>query len=298
MVNRAKGIKENLWAYGFLSPWFVGFLVFTGGPIIASFVLSLTRWNLLGTPEFVGLQNYVSMFSIGSGFVNSLRATLIYTVISVAVAIFSSLFMAVLLNFNVKFLGIFRFCFFVPAVMPSVAMAFAFQLIFHQQMGILNYGLSQIGITAAPNWLNDTFWVWPSLGIVTIFTYSTGQMMLIFSAALKEVPEQLYEACDMEGANFFQRFIHVTIPCISPIILFNVVVGTVNSFNSAFSIIFPLTDGGPANETNVLSLELYNQAFRMFNMGYASAVAVVLFLIVGAVAIVQFRISKNVVNYD
>jgi len=291
-------IKHNLVAYGFLSPWFIGFLVFTGGPIIASFVLSLTRWNLLGSPDFIGLRNYIAMFTPGSGFLNALRATLLYTLISVIVAVVSSLFMAVLLNFRVKFRAFFQFCFFAPAIMPSVALAFVFQLMLNQHMGIVNYFLSLLGIGLSPNWLNDTFWVWVSLGLVTIFTYSTGQMMLIFNAALKEVPQHLYEAADVEGANFFQRFIHITLPCISPIILFNVVVGTVNSFNTAFSIIFPLTGGGPASETMVLSLELYNAAFRMFNMGMASAVATVLFVIVALVAAIQFRISKNVVHYD
>ena len=296
---KEKSIKNTLVAYGFLSPWFIGFLVFTGGPIIASFVISLTRWNLLGRPEFVGFQNYINMFSQGSNFFNSLRVTLIYALISVAVSVTASLFMAVLLNFRgIRFRGVFQFCYFIPAVMPSVAMAFVFRLIFNQQMGILNYWLSLLGISNLPNWLNDTFWVWPSLAIVTIFTYSTGQMMLIFNSALKEVPLQLYEACDLEGANFFQRFVYVTLPCISPIILFNVVVGTVTSFNTAFSIIFPLTDGGPGRETTVLSLEIYEHAFRMFNMGYASAVATVLFFIVGSIALIQFRISKHTVHYD
>jgi len=291
-------IKHNLVAYGFLSPWFIGFLLFTGGPIIASIVLSFTRWNLLGTPEFIGLNNYIAMFTPGSGFLNSLRATFIYTIISVTVAVCFSLFLAVLLNFRIRARGFWQFCFFAPAIMPSVALAFVFQLIFNQHMGILNYALSLLGISTQPNWLNHTFWVWVSLGIVTIFTYSTGQMMLIFNAALKDVPQHLYEAADVEGANFLQRFWHVTIPTISPIILFNIVVGTVNSFNTAFSIIFPLTEGGPANETTVLSLALYNSAFRMFNMGMASAIATVLFVIVATVGALQFRISKNVVHYD
>ena len=298
ILNRAARVKDNLTAYGFLSPWFIGFLIFTGGPIIASIVISLTRWNLLSPPTFVGFNNYMAMFTSGSGFLNALRATFLYTIISVMVSVTASLFMAVLLNFKLKFLGIFQFFFFVPAVMPSVALAFVFQLIFEQHIGILNYGLSVLGVGIQPNWLNDPFWVWVSLGIVTIFTYSTGQMMLIFNAALKDVPQHLYEAADIEGAGFLQRFWHVTVPYISPMILFNVVVGTVNSFNTAFSIIFPLTAGGPASETTVLSLELYNSAFRMFNMGMASAVATVLFIIVASVGALQFRLSKRLVHYD
>jgi len=297
-LNKAARMKDNLAAYGFLSPWFIGFLLFTGGPIIASIFIGFTRWNLLSPPEFVGISNYVAMFTPGSGFLNALRATFMYTIISVTVSVTASLFMAVLLNFKLKFLGVFQFIFFVPAVMPSVALAFVFQLIFNQHMGILNYGLSQMGIGLQPNWLADPFWVWVSLGVVTIFTYSTGQMMLIFNAALKDVPQPLYEAADIEGAGFLKRFWYVTLPYISPMILFNVVVGTVNSFNTAFSIIFPLTQGGPANETTVLSLELYNQAFRMFNMGMASAVATVLFIIVASVGALQFKLSKRVVHYD
>jgi len=296
--KRIRYIQETITAYGFLSPWFIGFVFFTGLPIIASFVLSLTRWNLMGAPEFIGLSNFTNLFASGSAFYGSLRATFLYTAVSVVTSVIFSLFLAILLNFKVKFLGVFQFCYFIPAVMPSVAMAFVFGLIFNQEMGVLNYMLSYIGISSPPNWLNDPFWVWPSIAMVSIFTYSTGQMMLIFSSALKEVPLHLYEACDLEGANIFQRFRYVTIPCISPIILFNVVVGTVNSFNTAFSIIFPLTDGGPGTETTVLSLAVYNNAFRMFNMGYASAIAAVLFVIVASIAAIQFKISKNVVHYD
>ncbi len=290
--------KENLSAYSFLSPWIFGLILFTGGPIIVSFFLSLTKWNLLGTPKFVGLDNYIRMLSSDSDFLNSLKVTILFTVISVVVSVSSALFLAVLLNFNVKFLGIFQFFYFIPAVMPSVVMAFVFKLMFNQQIGIVNYLLSFIGISNAPNWLNDTFWIWPTLAYASIFTYATGQMMLIFTSSLKEVPQELYEACDLDGATFLQRFIHVTLPSISPIILFNVVVATISSFNSSFTLLYPLTNGGPNNATDVLSLNIYKNAFKMFDMGYASALAVVLFIIVASIAVIQFRMSKNWVHYD
>jgi len=290
--------KDTLIAYGFLTPWFIGFILFTGGPIIASFILSLTRWDLFGSPDFIGFENYRSLFAEGSQFFSTLRVTLLYTFISVIVSIVASLLLAVLLNFKLKFMGVFRFCYFIPAVMPSVAMAAVFRLMLNQEMGIVNYFLSSLGVSNAPNWLNDLFWIWPTLAIISIFTYSTGQMMMIFNSALKEVPQHLYEACDLEGANFFQRFIHVTLPSISPIILFNTVVATVNSFNTSFSIIYPLTGGGPGSETTVLSLSIYEYAFRLFDMGRASALAVILFVIVAVVAAIQFRISKDTVTYD
>ena len=296
MTKKLSDWKETLVAYGFLSPWFIGFIFFTGGPIIAAFILSLMRWDLLGSPEFIGFANFRTLFfGEHTQFWGTLRATFIYTILSVVVTIVASLLLAVLLNFKVKLMGIFRFVYFIPAVMPTVAMAAVFRLMLHNELGIINHFLRNFD---TPNWLNDTFWVWPTLAIVSIFTFSTGQMMMIFNAALKEVPQPLYEACDLEGANFFQRFIHVTLPSISPIILFNTVVATVNSFNASFTVIYPLTGGGPGAETSVLSLSIFQYAFRMFNMGYASAMAVILFIIVACIAAIQFKISKKTVTYD
>jgi len=297
MTKKLSDWKETLVAYGFLSPWFIGFIFFTGGPIIAAFVLSLMRWDLLGSPEFIGFENFRTLFfGEHTQFWHTLRATFIYTILSVVVTIAASLFLAVLLNFKkIKLIGIFRFVYFIPAVMPTVAMAAVFRLMLHNEMGIINHFLRGFD---TPNWLNDTFWVWPTLAILSIFTFSTGQMMMIFNAALKEVPQPLYEACDLEGAYFFQRFIHVTLPGISPIILFNTVVATVNSFNASFTVIYPLTGGGPSSETTVLSLSIFQYAFRMFNMGYASAMAVILFIIVACIAAIQFKISKKTVTYD
>ncbi|QGQ46478.1 carbohydrate ABC transporter permease [Metabacillus sediminilitoris] len=298
MKKSGNTLKENLSAYAFLSPWIIGVILFTGGPIIVSFLLSLTKWNLLGQPEFVGLENYKFMFSGESDFANSLKVTILYTVISVCSSVIMSLFLAVLLNFKVKYISLFQFFYFIPAVMPSVVMAFVFKLMFNKELGIVNYMLTFIGIDNPPNWLSDNFWIWPTLAVASIFTYATGQMMLIFNSSLKEVPKELYEACDIEGANFLQRFFHVTLPSISPIILFNTVVATINSFNSSFTLIYPLTGGGPGNATQVLSLSIYENAFKLFDMGYASALAVVLFVIVGIITAFQFRLSKNWVHYD
>ncbi|MBB6284163.1 carbohydrate ABC transporter permease [Geobacillus subterraneus] len=296
-LKRSKGM-ENISAYLFLSPWIIGFILFTGGPIIASFLLSSIKWNLLGVPEFVGLENYRYMFSGESDFWNSLKVTILFTVISVSVSVIVSLFLAVLLNFKMKYISLFQFLYFVPAVMPSVVMACVFKLMFNKELGIVNYLLTLLGIDNPPNWLSDSFWIWPTLAIASIFTYSTGQMMLIFSSSLKEVPQELYEACDLDGANFIQRFFYVTLPAISPIILFNTVVATISSFNSSFTLIYPLTGGGPDNATEVLSLSIYKNAFKLFDMGYASALAVILFIIVAVVTAVQFRLSKNWVYYD
>lgn len=295
-MNRKQQIKDHITAYGFLSPWIIGFLFFTGGPIVVSFLLSLTEWNLLGEPTFVGLANYKELFSPSSTFFNTLKATLIFTVLSVFVTVFWSLFLAVLLNFKLRFMRVFQFLFFVPAVMPSVVMASCFILMFNNELGIVNYILSFIGVEG-PNWLGNTNLVWVVVGMMSIFTFSTGQMMLIFNSSLKEVPIEMYEAADLDGANAWQRFINVTLPSISPILLFNTVVATVNSFNGAFTIIYPLTGGGPGDVTKVLSLEIYEKAFKQFDMGMASTLAFILFLIVGAISIVQFKLGDKKVNY-
>jgi multiple sugar transport system permease protein len=282
----------------FLLPWIVGFIVFSGFPILASFGISLTDWNLMGKPSFVGLKNYANMLYPGSGFLNSLKVTLIYTGCSVLISVIWALFTAVLLNIKIKGKSAFQFFYFVPSVIPTVSLAFAFQIIFNQQNGILNYLLTLVGIQAQPNWLYDQHWVMPTVVAVSIYTYATGQMMLTFKAALAEVPTELYEAANIDGAGFFHKFWYITLPSISPIIFFNMVVACIGSLNNSFSLLFPLTNGGPNEATNVLSLAIYNNAFRNYRMGYASALSVVLFLIAGLLSLLQFRLSKKWVYYE
>lgn len=282
--------------YSYLMPWFIGFIFFTGGPLIMSFLLSLTEWNLLGDPVFVGFDNYRTLFSENSSMMSTIKITLIYTAVNVFITIFASLGLAILLNFKVQLIGIFEVLYFLPAVVPAVVMAGIFSLMFNKELGVVNYLLSFVGISG-PNWLNNSSWVWVVLGIASVFTYSTGQMMLIFNSSLKEVPLELYEAADIDGASGWQKFSKITIPSISPIILFNVVTATVNSFNTSFNLIYPLTGGGPGNATKVLSLSIYENAFHYFDMGTASTLAVVLFVIVAIVGALQFIISKDTVNY-
>lgn len=295
-AKKRQSLKDTLTAYGFLSPWIIGFIFFTGGPILLSFLLSLTKWNLLGQPRFVGLANYQQLFSGSSDFLNTLKITFLFTLLNVFVTVSASLFLAVLLNFKVRFIGIFQFFYFVPAVMPSVVMTSCFILMFNNQLGIVNYFLSTVGITG-PNWLGDANLVWVVVGIASVFTFSTGQMMLIFNSSLKEVPIELYEAAHLDGANAWQRFKNVTLPSISPILLFNTVVATVNSFNGAFTLLFPLTGGGPGNATKVLSLLIYEKAFKQFDMGTASTLAFIMFIIVAVISILQFKLSDDKVNY-
>ena len=280
-------------AWGFLSPWIIGFLVFSAFPLVFSFYLSLTKWNLMGDPQFVGLQNYKEMFSGNGELGQTLLATAIFTVINVAVSILFSLLLAILLNFKVRFKGLFQFFYYVPTILPSVVMAGCLVLMFNPQLGIVNYVLKSMGVQNPPNWSGSQTFVWVLVAVASVFTFQTGQQMLVFSAALKDVPQELYEAAALDGAGAWKRFIHVTIPGIAPMMLFNVVSCTVNSFNSAFSLLYPLTGGGPGNATKVIGLLIYDKAFKSFNMGQASALSVILFIIVGVISALQFKLMDR-----
>lgn len=294
----SKELKNNLTAYAFLSPWIIGFLLFSGVPILACFGLSLTKWDLVGSPEFIKFQNYIEMFSADSTFWNTMKVTMIFTFLGVIVSITWALFLANLLNMKVKGIKLFQFLYFIPAVMPSVVMAFIFQLMFNKEIGIVNYFLSLIGINNGPNWLMDKNLIMPVLLFTCIYTFSTGQMMLIFSAALKEVPGELYEAADLDGAGKFRKFWSITLPAISPIVFFNMIVSTVNLLNGSFSLIYPLTGGGPNDATNIISLDIYRNAFATYRMGYSAALSTVLFIVVAFISFVQFKASKKWVYYE
>lgn len=293
-----KEFKENLTAYLFLSPWIIGFILFTGGPILYAFVLGFMKWDLVSKPVFIGLENFKNLLVNNPSFYNSLKVTIIYTIFAVIFTNIWALFLAILLNQRIKITGIFQFFYFIPAVLPTVALAFVFQLLLDKEVGVLNYLLSLIGIQNGPNWLMDSKWVIPTLIALSIYTYSSGQMMLIYNAALKEVPKELYEAFEIDGGNSVQRFFNVTLPSISPILLFNLVVSTIAILNNSFTFIYPLTGGGPNDATNVISLDIYRNAFQLFRMGYAAAEGVVLFVIVALLTWAQFRLSKKWVYYE
>jgi multiple sugar transport system permease protein len=292
-MTKPKRRSDAAAGWAFLTPWIVGFLVFSAFPLIFSFYLSLTKWNLMGDPKFVGLSNYAELFSGDSELGNTLLVTLIFTVINVSVSIFFSLILALLLNLNIRFKGLFQFFYYVPTIMPSVVMAGCLVLMFNPQLGIINYLLKSVGVSNPPNWAGSQTLVWVMVAVASIFTFQTGQQMLVFSAALKDVSIELYEAASLDGANAMQRFWSVTIPGIAPMMLFNVVSCTVNSFNSAFSLLYPLTGGGPGNATKVIGLLIYDKAFKSFNMGQASALAMVLFVIVGVISALQFKMMDR-----
>ena len=294
----SKEARNNITAYAFLSPWIIGFILFSGVPILACFGLSLTKWDLIGSPQFIKFDNYIEMFSAGSTFWNTLKVTAIYTFFGVLLSVAWALFLANLLNMKVKRIRVFQFLYFIPSVMPSVVMAFIFQLMFNKQIGIVNYILSLFGMANGPNWLMDSKLVMPVIVFTCIYTFTTGQMMLTFSSALREVPQELYAAANLDGAGSFKTLWNITLPSISPIVFFNIIVATVNTLNGAFSLIYPLTGGGPNDATNIIGLDIYRNAFGTYRMGYASALSTALFVIVAIISIVQFKASKKWVYYE
>ncbi|MGB9553954.1 MAG: carbohydrate ABC transporter permease, partial [bacterium] len=283
----------------FVLPWILGFVLFTGGPILATIALSFTRWDLIGLPAWIGLGNYARLFRPTSEFWTIFKFTAFYTGFSVAFSVGWALFEAVLLNSKkLRGVNLFSFFYFIPAVVPMVALTFAFQLILHKELGILNYFLSLLGLREAPNWLVEpgvVIWVVVALNI---YTFYAGQMMLIFDSALKEVPRELYEAAEIDGAGRITQFLRITLPAISPILLFNMVTATISSLSTSFTLLYPLTAGGPGKVTQAISLDIYHNAFKTFRVGYACAESVVLFGIAALVSFLMFVTSKKWVYYE
>ncbi len=296
----SKKLKNNLTAYGFMTPWFIGFTVFTLFPIIFMFAVSLTNRKLTGLSQYIGFTNYINIFK-NQNFWNSFRVTILYTIVVMIVTSAWALLMAMLLNHKNRLNGIFQFCYFLPSVIPSVALSYAFRSIFGRDAGLLNFVLSNVSSkNVLINWLYDPAFVYQTVFFITLFTYSTGQMMLIYRSGLNEVPVQLYEASDIDGASSRQKFFNITLPQISPVLLFNTITGSVSALNGSFALLYPLTgeEGNPNKMTQVLSLLIYNESFSNQRVGYGSALSVILFLIACAFGLIIFTLSKKLVYYE
>jgi multiple sugar transport system permease protein len=285
--------REARFGYLFISPWIVGFLAFQAGPILASLGLSLTEWTLLRPPVFAGLANYQRL-AVDPLFFKAMRVTLTYTVASVPLGILFSLILALLLNQKVRGISIFRALFYLPSVVAGVGVAVLWGWMFNPSFGVINYLLSLANIPG-PDWLASPQWALPSFIILSL--WGIGGSVVIFLAALQGVPLALYEAAALDGAGSWARFRHVTVPMISPIILFNTVLGVIGSFQT-FTYAYVLTGGGPNYATLFYVLYLYQNAFRWFEMGYASALAWVLFLVIIGCTLVILRLSRSHVHYE
>lgn len=285
--------REAIECYLFILPAVLGLLIFYIGPMIASFVLSLTDYDLLRPPEFVGLDNYREMAE-DDLFWKSLRVTAIYSTVSVPLVMALGLFLAVLLNQKVRGTTFFRSVFYLPTVISGVAVAMLWRWIFNDEYGILNLLLDKVGIRG-PGWLIDDQWALTALIMTSVWT--AGGTMLIFLAGLQAIPAELYEAAELDGASRWRRFWTVTFPMLSNVTFFNLVLGIIGALQ-VFTEAFVLTNGGPNNSTLLLPVYLYRQAFQYLEMGYASAVAWVMFLIVFVLTLIVFRSAPLWVHYQ
>ncbi|MCB0061641.1 MAG: sugar ABC transporter permease [Caldilineaceae bacterium] len=288
--------REAIQGYLFISPWVIGFLLFTLGPMLASFYYSFTLYNVQTTPRFTGLYNYDYAFSQDPLFWVSVRRTLLWAVMTVPVSMIASLWAAILLNQKLRGVAVYRTCFFLPHLTPVVAAAILWMWILQPDIGILNTLLDKVGIRG-PNWLQSIQWSMPALAMVALWTGIGGNKMLIFLAGLQAIPDSLYEAADMDGATGLQKFRHITLPMISPAMFFNLVLGIIASFQ-VFGMAFVTTKGGPAYSTYFYALHLYQQAFVSFDMGYGSALAWIFFAAVLLLTLFQLWLQKRWVYYE
>lgn len=285
--------REALWGYLFLAPFIAGVLIWQAFPLLLSLYHSFTDYEVLTPPVWVGLRNYERM--VGDRlFWTALANTVIYTVMSVAIFMVFALGGALLLNAKVRGIRIFRVVTYLPSQLPIVASAFIFLWIFEPNFGIANYLLSLIGIEPQ-RWLFDPVLAKPTLAIMGIWGIGTG--IIIFLAGLQGVPESLYDAAKVDGANATRQFIHVTLPMISPVLLFNLIIAIIGSFQ-VFDLAYLMTKGGPGTETLFYVLYIFRNAFELFKMGYASALAWVFFLVVLVLTFLNFRLSRRWVHYE
>lgn len=285
--------REAVEAYICIAPWILGFLFFVGGPIVASLGISLTDWSLLAPPSFTGGANYAHMVK-DRLFWQSLKVTVIYAAFSIPLGIVLGFALAVLLNQKVRFIAFWRTVFYLPAVVSGVAVALLWLWVFNPELGLANRFLSLIGLPPL-GWLADTHWALPALIIMSL--WGVGGGMVIYLAGLQGIPTDLYEAAHIDGANTWRRFWGITVPLMTPVLFFQVIIGIIGSLQ-VFTNAYVMTNGGPANATMFYVLYLYLTAFSNFNMGYAAALAWILFLIILALTLVIFWSSNRWVYYE
>jgi multiple sugar transport system permease protein len=286
--------REALAGYLFTAPWTLGLLLFIVGPIIASLVISLTDWAGINAPNWVGLANYAQMFGNDPLFWQSLKVTVLFTLFSVPLGLALGLLMAILLNQKVRGLSWFRTIYYLPSVVPPVAASMLWLWMFDPNFGLLNQFLGFLGIPG-PGWLADEQWALPAMVVMSL--WGVGGGMLIYLAGLQGIPSELYEAARIDGANWWTLFWRITLPLLSPVMFFNLITGVIGSFQF-FTQSYVMTQGGPHYATEFYALYLFQQAFTYFHMGYASALAWVLFLIVLALTLIVLRSATWWVYYQ
>ena len=293
------GGASNLAAYLFLAPWLFGLIVFNLGPILAALVLSFCKWDMIRAPAWVGMANYVDLFTDDETFLAALKVTGLYVLFSVPIVVLGGLATAMLLNRPWRLAGPMRALVYLPSLFSGVAITLLWKVMYNPDVGVINYFIRFVG-GEGPNWLDGREWVLPALVIMNVLW--VGGNMVIFHAALQGVPQSLYDAAKVDGASAWARFRHVTLPAITPAILFTTIIGVITScqaFTQAFMLRSQRSDvGGPNDASMLYVLYIYKKAFMQYRMGYASALAVILFFIIFGLTWLQLRASRRWVYYE
>jgi multiple sugar transport system permease protein len=285
--------RDFLLGLVFVSPWLIGFLLWTVYPLIASLYYSFTRYDLLRPAVWIGFGNYIELFTEDATFLKVIGNTLYYVVLSAPLGVISAFLMASLLNTKIAARPFFRAIFFFPAIVPTIVVAMVWQFLLNTQFGLINSLLQGLGLQVIP-FLSSPALAKPSL--IMIYMWAQGNAMVIFLATLQDVPRTLYEAAELDGANAFHKFWHITIPMCTPVILFNLIMGFIDGFQS-FTLPWLVTGGGPSNSTELYGLYLYRNAFEYLRMGKASALAWMLFIVIVIFTFILFRTSARWVYY-
>ncbi len=292
--DQARAARDTRTGLLFATPWLIGFLVFFAYPVLASFYYSLCQYDAIRPPHFIGLQNYQRLFFEDDLFWKSLGNTLYMVVFGLPVGLIASLGIAILLNQRLRGIAFYRTIFYLPSITPVVATSILWLWLLNPEMGLVNLALSKVGIIG-PAWLTDPSWA--KAALILMGLWGTGGGMVIYLAALQDIPESLYEAAALDGAGKATQFFRVTLPLLSPVILFNLIMGLIGTFQY-FTQAYVMTNGGPEDSTTFYALHLFNRAFLDFKMGYASAMAWILFLLTLAATLVVFKTSARWVYYS
>jgi multiple sugar transport system permease protein len=287
--------REAIEGYVCLAPWALGFLIWIAGPMLYSLYLSLTDSDVLSPPKWLGLANYERAFFVDDLFWSSLGRTFYYALLVVPAGVAGSLLAALLLNQKLRATNVYRTLYFLPHLTPAVAAALLWVWVLQPEFGLVNYLLGLVGIEG-PAWFGSTEWAIPSIAMIALWNGIGGNRMMIFLAGLQGVPQELIDASEVDGANGWQRFRHVTLPMISPTIFFNLVLGIIAALQ-VFTTALIATRGGPANATWFYALHIYTNAFQYFSMGYASALAWIFFVIMFVFTAIQMGASRRWVYY-
>ncbi len=287
--------QEAIAFYLFASPWLIGLLVLQVGPIIASLYLSMTDYAVIVAPKFTGLANYVYMFTNDDLVWQALKVTVLYCIGAIPLGVIVAFVLALMLNLPIRGVSVYRTIYYLPSVISGVPVALLFMWILNPDFGVVNNFLRFLGVQNPPQWLFSETWVIPAFIMLSL--WGVGGGMIIYLAGLQSIPSHLYEAAEIDGAGWWSKFWNVTIPMVSPVIFFDLVMSVIGAFQT-FTSAYVMTQGGPANASLFYVLYLYNNAFKFFKMGYASTLAWLLFFIILVLTLLIIRSSAAWVYYE